>query len=125
MFGFPVQATKITTDAMNETVVAYNHNLTFNAANTDITDYYLPSSTESTREVMLMAVDTDGPQQGQVVSFTTADIPTLHKVESVAISKETKLIFVLAESTQSKGRPHHVYILNKPLAKELNQRTPS
>ena len=64
MFGFPVQATKIITDAMNETVVAYNHNLTFNASNTDITDYYLPSSTESTREVMLMAVDTEGPQQG-------------------------------------------------------------
>ena len=35
------------------------------------------------------------------------------------------MIFVLGESVHSRGSAHHVYILNKPLAKDLNSRNPS
>ena len=32
---------------------------------------------------------------------------------------------MLGESIHSRSQPHHVYILNKPLAKDLNSRNPS
>ena len=72
-----------------------------------------------------MGVDTEGPEAGQVVSFTTADVQTLYKVRDIQIARETKLIYVLGESINSRGRPHHVYILNKSLARDLNSRNPS
>ena len=73
-----------------------------------------------------MGADTRlGDEAGQVVSFTTSDVPTLHKVKDVQINRENKLVYVLAESIHSKGRAHHVYILNKPLARELSSRNPS
>ena len=59
------------------------------------------------------------------MSFTTTDVPTLYKVVDVQINRENKLIYVLGESIHSKGRAHHVYILNKPLARELSSRNPS
>ena len=71
-----------------------------------------------------MGADTEGPHQAHVTSFTTADLPTLHRIETLKISKDNKLIYVLAETTHSVGRPHHIYILNQPLARDLMSRTP-
>jgi hypothetical protein len=62
MFGFPVYASKMVIDSTNETIVAYNHKLTFNEDKTNsVRDYYLPASNTSSREVILMGVDADGP----------------------------------------------------------------
>ena len=59
------------------------------------------------------------------MSFTTSDVPTLYKVVDVQINRDNKLIYVLGESIHSQGRAHHIYILNKPLARELSTRNPS
>ena len=64
MFGFPVYASKMVTDVTNETVIAYNHKLTYNSDNANIKDYYVAGSNTSSREVILMGVDTEGLEQG-------------------------------------------------------------
>ena len=64
MFGFPVYASKMVTDATYETVIAYNHKLTYNSDNSNIKDYYVAGSNTSSREVILMGVDTEGQEQG-------------------------------------------------------------
>ena len=45
--------------------------------------------TDTSREIILMAVDSQGLEKGQVVSFTTADLPTMRKVQDIQISRET------------------------------------
>ena len=125
MFGFPIYASRLTSDPQSELIVVYDHEQTFSMQNEHIEDYYQVGSNETSREIILMGVDVQGAETGQVVSFTTADIPTLYKVQDVKISKETKLIYVLGESVHSRGQAHHIYILNKPLAKDLNSRNPA
>mmetsp|Transcript_25029 Transcript_25029/g.33560 ORF Transcript_25029/g.33560 Transcript_25029/m.33560 type:complete len:92 (+) Transcript_25029:222-497(+) len=60
-----------------------------------------------------------------MASFTTADLPTLHRIEQVQVNPENKLVYVLAQSVKSNGRANHVYILNSALAVELQNRNPS
>ena len=123
MFGLPY-ASNIVSDANSSMIVAYSPDQVF-SNDLDVQDYYLVGDSGAAKEIILVGVDTQGPENGQVVPFTTADLPTLHRVEKVQISKETKLVFVLAESIHSKGRARYVYILNKTLARDLNARNPS
>lgn len=124
MFGLPTNASNLVSDVTSNTIVAFSTDQVF-SNDLDVQDYYLVGDSGDAKEIILMGVDTLGPESGQVVPFTTADLPTLHKVDKVQISKETKLIFVLAESIHSKGRSRYIYILNKTLARDLNARNPS
>lgn len=72
-----------------------------------------------------MGADTCGAQNGQVVEFTTVDVPSLRRIEAVQISSSTRLFFLLAESVHSEGRARYIYILNKTLAGDLHARNPS
>ena len=82
MFGFPIYASKIVSDPDNTMIVAYDHESVYANGNA-VEDYYLAGSSETTSEIILMGADTEGLDAAQVVSFTTADVQTLYRVEDV------------------------------------------
>ena len=72
MFGLPY-ASNIVSDATSSMIVAYSPDQVF-SNDLDVQDYYLVGDSGATKEIILMGVDTQGPENGQVVPFTTADL---------------------------------------------------
>ena len=63
MFGFPICASNIVTDATHHMIVAYNPDQVF-SKDVDVEDYYLVGDVSATKEIILMGVDTQGPETG-------------------------------------------------------------
>lgn len=120
-------ATRMVTDEANELIVAYDHTAEFNIGADEAADYYVPRSADDQGDTILTCVDlSESPRVAKPITFTTADLPTLRRIEQVQICRDTKLVYVLAESIRSRNqRAHHVYILNAALAAELHGRDPS